>query len=176
MRAVATAAALVLALVLGGCAPGARSDDQVDTVDELHRLGPDSCEQLGGVWTDATSGCLTPQELETWMTSACGTDGRDFSTCRADGFPPYDPALDAQPDDPAVVGRDFTSGLGAEEQPEPDAECVIKGNVSIETGERIYHVPGQEYYDETVIDEDYGERWFCTEEDAVAAGWRKSRV
>ncbi|CAN7629212.1 hypothetical protein [Rhizobium sp. LjRoot258] len=24
--------------------------------------------------------------------------------------------------------------------------CNIKGNISIDTGERIYHVPGQEYW------------------------------
>lgn len=55
----------------------------------------------------------------------------------------------------------------------PEA-CDIKGNVSFNTGERIYHVPGQAYYDETVINEDYGERWFCTEDEAIEAGWRKS--
>ncbi|KJS10056.1 MAG: hypothetical protein VR78_14960 [Hoeflea sp. BRH_c9] len=53
--------------------------------------------------------------------------------------------------------------------------CVIKGNISINTGERIYHVPGQEYYDPTRISPEYGERWFCSEADARAAGWRKAR-
>ena len=56
----------------------------------------------------------------------------------------------------------------------PEQECLVKGNVSIDSGELIYHVPGQEFYDETVIREEYGERWFCSEEEAVAAGWRKS--
>ncbi len=51
---------------------------------------------------------------------------------------------------------------------------VIKGNISIRTGEKIYHVPGGEFYDETVIDSAKGERFFCTETEAVAAGWRKS--
>ncbi|GEC35697.1 sunset domain-containing protein [Sinorhizobium fredii] len=51
--------------------------------------------------------------------------------------------------------------------------CNIKGNVSI-TGERIFHVPGQEYYSQTRISPAYGERWFCSELDAWAAGWRKS--
>ncbi len=31
------------------------------------------------------------------------------------------------------------------------------------------------YYDQTVIDTSKGERWFCTEAEAVAAGWRKSK-
>jgi micrococcal nuclease len=52
---------------------------------------------------------------------------------------------------------------------------VIKGNISQSTGEKIYHVPGGDFYDETVIDEGAGERWFCTEQEAVAAGWRKSK-
>lgn len=51
--------------------------------------------------------------------------------------------------------------------------CDIKGNVSI-SGEKIYHVPGGEFYEATNIDLEYGERWFCTEEEAEAAGWRKS--
>jgi len=53
---------------------------------------------------------------------------------------------------------------------------VIKGNISRDTGEKIYHVPGGDYYDKTVIDESAGERWFCTEQQAVAAGWRRSKV
>ena len=53
--------------------------------------------------------------------------------------------------------------------------CDIKGNISINTGERIYHVPGQEHYWETKISRQYGERWFCSEAEARAAGWRKAR-
>ena len=55
------------------------------------------------------------------------------------------------------------------------AECLIKGNIN-SIGEHIYHVPGQRYYDKTQIDASKGERWFCTEQEAVGAGWRKSRV
>lgn len=54
------------------------------------------------------------------------------------------------------------------------ANCDIKGNISQDTGERIYHVPGQRYYERTVISPRYGERWFCSEADARAAGWRKA--
>lgn len=52
--------------------------------------------------------------------------------------------------------------------------CDIKGNKSFNTGEKIYHVPGQTFYADTVISPDYGERWFCTEEEARDNGWRKS--
>lgn len=54
--------------------------------------------------------------------------------------------------------------------------CNIKGNISFNSDEKIYHVPGQEYYDETIIRPDYGERWFCTEAEAIANGWRKAEV
>ena len=54
-------------------------------------------------------------------------------------------------------------------------ECLIKGNISRE-GERIFHVPGQRHYDETRIDLSAGERWFCSEQEARDAGWRKAKV
>jgi micrococcal nuclease len=50
---------------------------------------------------------------------------------------------------------------------------TIKGNISSE-GERIYHVPGGQFYAVTKISTAKGERWFCTEAQARAAGWRAS--
>jgi micrococcal nuclease len=58
---------------------------------------------------------------------------------------------------------------------QPSANCAIKANIS-SRGEKIYHLPGQRYYDRTVIDTSRGERWFCSEAEAINAGWRKSRV
>ena len=54
-------------------------------------------------------------------------------------------------------------------------QAVIKGNIS-SSGEKIYHVPGQSSYDATQITEAKGERWFCTEQEALDAGWRKSKT
>ncbi|MCL1900730.1 MAG: DUF1524 domain-containing protein [Promicromonosporaceae bacterium] len=53
------------------------------------------------------------------------------------------------------------------------SDCDIKGNIS-RKGEKIYHVPGQQDYNKTVIDQSAGERWFCSEDEAVAAGWRRA--
>lgn len=56
--------------------------------------------------------------------------------------------------------------------PAPKAGCdnpTIKGNHS-SSGEFIYHVPGGQFYDRTNPEE-----MFCTEEEAVAAGYRKSK-
>jgi endonuclease YncB( thermonuclease family) len=51
--------------------------------------------------------------------------------------------------------------------------CAIKGNIS--ASGRIYHLPGQEDYDATRISAKRGERWFCSEDEAKAAGWRRAR-
>jgi len=51
--------------------------------------------------------------------------------------------------------------------------CVIKGNIS-RGGERIYHMPFQRFYSRTKIDESKGERWFCAEQEALDAGWRRA--
>jgi len=56
---------------------------------------------------------------------------------------------------------------------ESGGKCLIKGNINAK-GKHIYHVPGQRYYEKTRIDERNGERWFCTEEEARAAGWVKA--
>lgn len=61
-----------------------------------------------------------------------------------------------------------------ENQPGPPDGCPIKGNINRE-GERIYHLPGTRDYDITVIHVEDGERWFCTEAEAVAAGFRAPR-
>ncbi len=57
---------------------------------------------------------------------------------------------------------------------DPDGGCLIKGNVSSRGGERIYHVPGGAFYSRTIIDPSKGERWFCSEAEAQATGWRRS--
>lgn len=48
--------------------------------------------------------------------------------------------------------------------------CAIKGNRS-RRGEWIYHLPGKPYYDQTRAEE-----LFCTESEAQAAGYRRSKA
>ena len=55
----------------------------------------------------------------------------------------------------------------------PDG-CNIKGNINSKGG-KIYHAPGTRSYGATKISESKGERWFCSEKDAKAAGWRAAR-
>jgi endonuclease YncB( thermonuclease family) len=48
--------------------------------------------------------------------------------------------------------------------------CAIKGNIT--SNGHIYHMPWSAWYDRVKIDEKRGERWFCSEAEATAAGWR----
>jgi len=48
--------------------------------------------------------------------------------------------------------------------------CRIKGNIS-DNG-MIYHTPWSPWYKRTRINLKRGERWFCDEAEALAAGWR----
>jgi endonuclease YncB( thermonuclease family) len=80
--------------------------------------------------------------------------------------------------DPESYRRDETPAQARDRPSSPQRTprdgCYIKGNVNGE-GERIYHVPGSSSYDDTRVDEGKGERWFCTESEARAAGWRAPR-
>ena len=52
--------------------------------------------------------------------------------------------------------------------------CPIKGNVT--TNGRIYHLPWSPWYDRINMGSGTGKRWFCSEDEAVAAGWRPAHV
>lgn len=57
---------------------------------------------------------------------------------------------------------------------EQSKDCAIKGNIN-DRGRHIYHMPGDKFYSRTIISAAKGERWFCSEAEAVAAGWQRSR-
>lgn len=71
-------------------------------------------------------------------------------------------------------GRRSASTGNAAERGSGDGGCVIKGNIN-GRGDRIYHRPGDESYEQTRIDTSRGERWFCSAAQAEQAGWRAAR-
>lgn len=83
-----------------------------------------------------------------------------WNACSAD--PRVNPSATPQVSSPAPATQNNSSG-----------SCTIKGNIST-SGEKIYHLPGCGSYAKTQIDESHGEKWFCTEAEAQAAGWRKA--
>lgn len=74
----------------------------------------------------------------------------------------------------------LTMNLGAISAPKntsvaSNSECNIKGNISVATGKKLYHLPGMRNYKATIIDLAKGERWFCSEAEAQAKGWIKAQ-
>ena len=53
----------------------------------------------------------------------------------------------------------------------PQGQCVIKGNIG--KGGKVYYLPFSGGYERVKIDKAKGERWFCTEGDAMRMGWRR---
>lgn len=87
---------------------------------------------------------------------------------------PWDWRRDPEPGitDVVVLSAEEPGGAG-DGAGDGDGACAIKGNIS--GSGRIYHLPGGRSYDRTAIDESAGERWFCSVEEAEAAGWRAAR-
>lgn len=52
--------------------------------------------------------------------------------------------------------------------------CLIKGNSDPKSGTKIYHLPNCFNYEKIVINEKDKDKWFCSEKEAQAAGFRKS--
>lgn len=53
--------------------------------------------------------------------------------------------------------------------------CEIKGNFHKGTKDRVYHLPGCYNYNQVVINPNEGDRWFCTEAEAQAAGFERAK-
>jgi micrococcal nuclease len=104
---------------------------------------------------------------------------QDLTSCRPTATPSLTATPVPTPTQPTATARPRTATpTTATGCPQgcvsPPAGCAIKGNIS-SSGVKIYHLPGQRYYEQTVIDPNKGERWFCTEQEAEANGWRKSK-
>ena len=56
----------------------------------------------------------------------------------------------------------------------PSPDCTIKGNVN-RSGECIFHKPTSRWYAKIQMHVTKGTRWFCSVEDAEAAGCRETR-
>jgi endonuclease YncB( thermonuclease family) len=56
----------------------------------------------------------------------------------------------------------------------PSPDCTIKGNVN-RSGECIFHKPTSRWYAKIQMHISKGTRWFCSVEDAEAAGCRETR-
>lgn len=54
--------------------------------------------------------------------------------------------------------------------------CNIKGNIDKNSDNRLYYLPGCAQYNFTIVEKDLGEEWFCTEKEAIDAGFTKAKT
>lgn len=78
----------------------------------------------------------------------------------------------------AAVAIKNKAGVYKEECTQPlnkiNPRCVIKGNIRPEKNTKVYSLPGCESYASTLIQLHFGDRWFCTEAEAIKAGFIKA--
>ena len=70
----------------------------------------------------------------------------------------------------AVPAWEFRASRWATAEHAAPEGCAIKGNVT--RNGRIYHMPWSPWYAQIKMEPDKGKRWFCSEAEALAAGWR----
>lgn len=96
------------------------------------------------------------------------------------GFHKGEPSASATSTSASASASAQQPGAGQPASPHASASgsgpsgCTIKGNIN-SSGKKIAHAPGSDTYDKTKIDTSKGERWFCSEAEAVAAGWRMAQ-
>jgi endonuclease YncB( thermonuclease family) len=68
----------------------------------------------------------------------------------------------------------FRAGRWSTAENAAPAGCAIKGNIT--RSARTYHMPWNRSYEAVRINTAKGERWFCSEAEAMAAGWQPVRT
>ena len=72
----------------------------------------------------------------------------------------------------ATASPSRTADTRSQRSASAPGRCNIKGNISHNSGRRLYHMPGDRDYADTRISAARGERWFCSEAEARTAGWQ----
>jgi endonuclease YncB( thermonuclease family) len=75
---------------------------------------------------------------------------------------------------PTMTAWDYRAQAWTAHAEQAPNGCAIKGNVT--ANGNIYHMPWSPWYDKVRITGHSGKRWFCSEAEAVAAGWRPAYV
>jgi endonuclease YncB( thermonuclease family) len=71
---------------------------------------------------------------------------------------------------PSTPAWEYRAHRWTAAEPQAPQGCAIKGNVT--RNGRIYHMPWSPWYALIKMEPEKGKRWFCTEAEALAAGWR----
>lgn len=104
------------------------------------------------------------------------TDGTAYAATRSSASVSSKPSIQKFVKSSAPSRRASVSSKAASKSTakKPAEACTVLGNIG-DKKEKIFHVPGCPNYTQTKIQPSKGERIFCSEEEAIAAGWRKAK-
>ena len=74
----------------------------------------------------------------------------------------------------AMPAWDYRAQRWTSAEPQAPEGCAIKGNVT--ANGKIYHMPWSPWYAQIKMEPERGRRWFCSEAEALSAGWRPVNV
>ena len=167
--------ALVFALILSGCASATPIPTQTrmppSTPVPTYTPLPSDTATSTAMATRRPTNTATPTGTQEPTKPPTNTPTK--APTKAPSKPPAPTATIAP-----VVEPTHTAAPAAPPQPPGEYVCeggtaCIKGNINSK-GDKIYHFPGCASYNQTQIDTSKGERWFVSEAEAQAAGWRKA--
>ncbi|MDH3910513.1 MAG: thermonuclease family protein [Rhodospirillales bacterium] len=131
--------------------------------------------------------CTSENDAPT-VTGACQIDGKDLSEVMVgQGYavalpgavPSYQSTQDAARDAKLGLWRgdfippgEWRQGARLPGETSDTVFCVVKGAIN-EKDQRIFYVPSDETYGDVTIDPDKGERVFCSDDEAILAGWSR---
>lgn len=124
-----------------------------------------------GAWVYGTLLASRPVQLPVALVILTPLPTRSVATPKPKAATTIQIAATPAPTDVPVRASSACAG-GCTAQPDPS--CDIKGNVNSH-GERIYHTTSSRSYNVTKVKLEEGDRWFCTEAEAEAAGFRAPR-
>lgn len=166
MKAAAIDGRTVITGSMNWTSAGENGNDENTLVIESPAHAQQFHDYYDGIWTAIPDRWLEgrPDPESKDSTTAC-TDGsdNDFDKLRDDEDPG---CSDEPPTMPALPPYLIV--------PKEEGYKLIKGNISRD-GKRTYHLFGPRSYDRVEIDPEKGEAFFCSEEEARMAGFRRSR-
>jgi len=154
-------------LVLEGYANAATYPPDVSLADRFREAEREARSAGAGLWGDGTATAEAADDSAGGAPAAA--DGASGETGGHAGEASGKAGGHADETPAAEDGNAGSGGAGEASEGGRSASCPspdIKGNIN-SRGEKIYHVPGSRYYDRTIP-----EVWFCTVEEAEAAGFR----
>ncbi len=128
------------------------------------------------------------EEAGAMVTGACTAAGKDLAEAllaqgyvlaQPEAFPIYHSAEAAAQKAELGLWRgdfvrpeDWRRGARLPGEAADTMSCVVKGTVSTEE-QKIFYIPSDEEYDGIAIDPERGERMFCSDDEAILAGWTR---